>query len=78
MSLQLLVGPPESALCQVSVTQIQTAKGAKSKADLSALTFQAPAQPRPSQPSLRARTCSLCFTRCHQERDPFACPWRLA
>lgn len=38
---------------------------------------QALDEPGSGQPSLRT-TCRLCFTPCHQERDPFACPWRPA
>lgn len=39
---------------------------------------QALDEPEPGPSSLRTAVCGLCFTHCRQERDPVACPWRLA
>lgn len=65
LSLLLLVGHPEP--------EDQRFKGPKgSEADLSALTFAGS-----RSAGTKAAQCGLCVTSCRQERDPFACPWRL-
>lgn len=52
--------------------KVQRTKGAGSEADLSVLI---PAGSRSAR--TQAAQCGLCVTSCRQERDPFACPWRL-